>query len=653
MTDILEYLRENFEITFNAQQKKALLSCEGRYLLIAVPGAGKTTVMVARNANLILNHNVDPKRILTVTFNRESANDMKRRFNELFSPLCEPPSFSTIHSFCFFILRRYSSLYNREMPRVLDDGARMSLIRQACRENNIILQEDELEEVSLAAGIVKNRIYTDEETAAYDCRVGHFYEIYREYERIKRENKLMDFDDMLVFTLTILKKLPSMVQWIRESYDFINVDEAQDTSLLQHEIIRLIVSDKLSLFMVGDEDQSIYSFRGAEPKELLIFKELYKGAEILKMEENFRSTPQIVEYASEKISENKDRYEKQMFTQNKKGVKVKNTVLNDANEQYEYIAEKLKKLPKDKTAAVIYRTNDCAVALIDCLNKNGINFYVRDHKNRFLNNAVVGDILAFIRLCEKPDDIEAFKRVCFKTDAKVSREMLDYVCAAATAGENLYDVLLSCDKLDGTSCDFIEGIRDSTKLFYRKKPIDVVKEIEYAFGYRSFLKWKCSDGYYFEMMLQKLTVLKSLAFGCRDTAEFIEKIHALSGDIFGFSDSKSNVTLSTVHSSKGLEFDCVFLIDLIEGFFPSAQSIELHMKGDDSMLEEERRLFYVAVTRAKSELETITALRINGEFYSASRFIAKKEEEKKKLFGGGIGIGAKKSKTPILNKLKK
>lgn len=652
MTDIIKYLRDNFGITFNAQQKAALFAAEGKYLLIAVPGAGKTTVLVSRLAELILNHSANEKRILTVTFNRESARDMKRRFVKLFGSICRAPDFSTIHSFCFNVLKRYSKVYNREMPKVLDDGQKSAVLRKICRNEGLFLQEDELDEVNLGISFVKNKLYSEDEIKAYDISVNAFYDIYRSYEQFKRENKLMDFDDMLIFTLSILKKLPSMLDEVRQSYDYINVDEAQDTSLLQHEIIKLIVTDRHNLFMVGDEDQSIYSFRGAQPSELLNFTEIYPDAVILKMEENFRSTPQIVQYANEKISENKDRFKKNMYTHNPKGKKVKHTVLNDANEQYDYIISKIKKLPKNKTAAVIYRTNDCAVALIDALKRNGIGFYIRDHKNRFLSNAVVADILAFIRLAEKPDDIEAFKRVCFKTDAMVSRDMLDYVCGAAVPGENLYDVLLSCDKLDGSSCDLIDGIREETKRFYTKKPLDVLKEIEYAFGYRNFLKWKYSDGYYLEMMLQKLTVLKSLAYSCADMDEFIEKVHELSGDIQGFSDSESNVTLTTVHSAKGLEFDYVFLIDLIEGFFPSAQSIEMHLKGDDSLLEEERRLFYVAVTRAKSELEVITALRINGEFYSASRFVQKKEEEKpkNKVFGGGIGIGIKR---PQKQKIKK
>ncbi len=649
MLDVISYLEKNFKIEFNSQQRKAVLSSNGRYLLIAVPGAGKTTVMTARIANLLLNCGVKSENILTITFNKESANDMKRRFKQLFSDVCDIPSFSTIHSVCFSVLKRYSKLYGRKMPELISDsnGSKMALLRRACRENGVLPQEDELEELAAAIGFVKNRMYTTDEIAKHDCPVQPLDVIYKSYETIKRENSLMDFDDMLLFTLTILKKIPSLLNFIRKKYRYINVDEAQDTSVVQHEIIRLIVSDDLNLFMVGDEDQSIYGFRGAYPEELLKFKEIYKDAEILKMEENFRSTPQIVEYAKEKISENAGRYEKSMFTNRNSGKRVRETVLYDANE---YIAKKLKKLPASKTAAVIYRTNDCAVALIDALKKNGIDFYIREHRNRFLNSAVTADILAFIRLAKKPDDIEAFKRVCFKNDAKVSRDMLDFVCAAATPGENLYDVLMSSEELDGVSCDLIEGIKNATGTFFKIKPLDVIKEIEYAFGYRNFLRWKYKGGYYFEIMLQKLTALKSLAANCNDTESFIDRVYALSGEISGLSSPDAMVTLSTVHSSKGLEFDYVFMIDLIEGFFPSAYSIEKHIDGDDSLLEEERRLFYVGITRARDELELITASRINGEFYSTSRFAAKKEtQEKKKVFGGGIGIGKKQPSKRLIN----
>lgn len=624
--DVPAYLTEH-GVVLNAQQRQAMLTDEGQYLLLAVPGAGKTTVLVGRLAHLLCNRGVAPNQILTITFNRESARDMQRRFSQLFGTVCPAPQFSTIHSFCFGVLRQYAALRKTKMPQLIEGGAspvrRDSLLRQACTQAGCgIPADEELEELGAAVSFAKNTMTPREQLGEIDCPVGDFPGVFAQYEAIKRENAWMDFDDMLLYTRSVFHKLPGLLEHYRQRYRFLNVDEAQDTSRVQHAILRQLAGKDGNLFMVGDEDQSIYGFRGASPQELLEFKHQYPGGKILKMEENFRSTPQIVQAASQLICHNKNRFSKQMATRRKAGPKVACTVLSDANQQYDYLVRQLKKLPQNQTAAILYRTNDCAVGVMDALERAGIPFYVRDHTNHFLSGYVVQDIRAFLRLGENPADMAAFQRICFKTDARVSREMLEFVRAAATPGETLFEVLLANENLDRASAELISVICEETERFFEKKPLAVLREIEYVFGYRNFLRWKTGGGTYFEQLSHKLTVLKSIAAACGSTREFCDRLQELGGTIAHASQrSESRVVLSTVHSAKGLEFDRVYLIDLMEGFFPSASSIEQQLKGSSEALEEERRLFYVAVTRAKNHLELLTADLVNGETYSASRFV--------------------------------
>lgn len=624
--DVPAYLTER-GVTLNEQQRQALLADAGQYLLLAVPGAGKTTVLVGRLAHLICNRGVDPGQILTITFNRESARDMQRRFSQLFGEMCPAPHFSTIHSFCFGVLRRYAELRETRMPQLIEGASspvrRDALLRQACTQAGCgVPGDEELEELGAAVSFAKNNMTPREQLGEILCPVGDFKGVFAQYEAIKRENAWMDFDDMLLYTRRVFQKLPGLLEQYRQRYRYLNVDEAQDTSRVQHAILRQLAGRDGNLFMVGDEDQSIYGFRGASPRELLEFGSHYPSGKILKMEENFRSTPQIVKAASQLIVHNKNRYAKRMLTHRKAGAQVVRTVLYDANQQYDYLVGQLKKLPKTQTAAVLYRTNDCAVGVMDALERANIPFYVRDHTNHFLSGYAVQDIRAFLRLGENPADMAAFQRVCFKTDARVSREMLEFVRAAATPGENLFEVLLSNEKLDRASAELISIICEETGRFFEKKPLVVLRDIEYVFGYRNFLKWKTGGGTYFEQLSHKLTVLKSIAASCGSTGEFCERLQELGGTIaHACGRGESQVALSTVHSAKGLEFDRVYLIDLMEGFFPSASSIERQLKGSIESMEEERRLFYVAVTRAKNHLELLTADLVNGETYSPSRFV--------------------------------
>ncbi len=302
--DFIKYLNDRYNIDLNEQQQKAVLNIEGPILLLSVPGGGKTTVIVSRCANMILNHNIDPENMLTLTFSKASAIDMGQRFKKIFGDeIKNNVNFSTIHSFCYSVLRTYANKRCVSFPTIIEDEkaplSKNQLLKKFYFEfNEEYISDDKLEELSNAICYIKNMMLTIEEINESDIDIKNIIEIYKSYEEYKRINNYIDFDDMLSITLKLFKKNNELLNYYRRKYTYINIDESQDTSYLQHEIIKILVSPRNNIFMVGDEDQSIYTFRAAFPKALLNFKETYPKAQIFLMERNYRSTKSIVNAAN-------------------------------------------------------------------------------------------------------------------------------------------------------------------------------------------------------------------------------------------------------------------------------------------------------------------------------------------------------------------
>ena len=307
---ILEYLKEQFHLSFTQQQLQAIETIDGPVLLLAVPGAGKTTVMVSRIASMIYEHGIAPSSILTITFSKAGARDMRRRYEGLFGQLeKETPLFCTIHSFCYQVVGSYCQATGGVAPQLIEARERSMALREIYqRINQEFLSEDLEEELVSNLSFIKNAMLRQEdveqnekqpaENRVLETQVKNLWSIYKAYNNFKRDNGLMDFDDMLSYTLTILKKYPQILEYYQDRYPYLCVDEAQDTSKLQHAVIGLLAQKSQNLFLVGDEDQSIYRFRGACPENLLEFPKQYPKAKLLKMEENFRSTGEIVEHAN-------------------------------------------------------------------------------------------------------------------------------------------------------------------------------------------------------------------------------------------------------------------------------------------------------------------------------------------------------------------
>ena len=608
---ILEYLKEQFHLSFTQQQLQAIETIDGPVLLLAVPGAGKTTVMVSRIASMIYEHGIAPSSILTITFSKAGARDMRRRYEGLFGQLeKETPLFCTIHSFCYQVVGSYCQATGGVAPQLIEARERSMALREIYqRINQEFLSEDLEEELVSNLSFIKNAMLRQEdveqnekqpaEKRVLETQIKNLWSIYKAYSNFKRDNGLMDFDDMLSYTLTILKKYPQILEYYQDCYPYLCVDEAQDTSKLQHAVIGLLAQKSQNLFLVGDEDQSIYRFRGACPENLLEFPKQYPKAKLLKMEENFRSTGEIVEHANRFISFNKQRYPKNMFTHNERGGPIEVKKLHDFADQYHAAIEAY--LAEPGTTAFIYRNNLSAVPIADILDRNDVDFYIKEHKARLKNNYVVSDVLAFFSLSFDPKDFAAFSRIFYKTSSCLKRNMLSRIPQGPLMeGESYFDRMVTlCDENQNTGK--IRYISMMVEQLHKMEPVKAMECILYQIGYLGYLEFTSGAGY--SMQAQKLNILMSLASRVSTVEQFLDRIDELDEIVVQHAQRpQARLTLTTAHSAKGLEFDTVVLLDCMDDIFPAHSAVEKWKLGMEEEMEEEARLFYVACTRARKRL---------------------------------------------------
>ena len=608
---ILEYLKEQFHLSFTQQQLQAIETIDGPVLLLAVPGAGKTTVMVSRIASMIYEHGIAPSSILTITFSKAGARDMRRRYEGLFGQLeKETPLFCTIHSFCYQVVGSYCQATGGVAPQLIEARERSMALREIYqRINQEFLSEDLEEELVSNLSFIKNAMLRQEdveqnekqpaEKRVLETQIKNLWSIYKAYSNFKRDNDLMDFDDMLSYTLTILKKYPQILEYYQDRYPYLCVDEAQDTSKLQHAVIGLLAQKSQNLFLVGDEDQSIYRFRGACPENLLEFPKQYPKAKLLKMEENFRSTGEIVEHANRFISFNKQRYPKNMFTHNERGGPIEVKKLHDFADQYHAAIEAY--LAEPGTTAFIYRNNLSAVPIADILDRNDVDFYIKEHKARLKNNYVVSDVLAFFSLSFDSKDFAAFSRIFYKTSSCLKRNMLSRIPQGPLMeGESYFDRMVTlCDENQNTGK--IRYISMMVEQLHKMEPVKAMECILYQIGYLGYLEFTSGAGY--SMQAQKLNILMSLASRVSTVEQFLDRIDELDEIVVQHAQRpQARLTLTTAHSAKGLEFDTVVLLDCMDDIFPAHSAVEKWKLGMEEEMEEEARLFYVACTRARKRL---------------------------------------------------
>lgn len=614
-------------VVLNEVQRQAVVNTNGALLLLASPGSGKTTTIIMKIGYLLQVQDISPERIKAVTFSRAAAEEMKTRFKGFF-PTLTPVDFSTIHSLAFEVTREY--FRKKRLDYQLIEGRQQQDKRHILREifknmNQENITEDQMDELTTYISFIKNKLIVQEKWSEIPCNVPGAEEVMKKYEEVKSSSDqlLLDYDDMLIYANEAFDQDGELLGKYQQLYDYILTDESQDTSLVQHYIIEKLVRKHGRLCIVADDDQSIYSWRGAEPSYLLNLKHIYPKATILFMEQNYRSSQEIVNTANVFIKRNKQRYNKNMFTKNPAREPIVIHKLVDYRTQAKYLMGKIKQLDTPCKTAVLYRNNSSSIILINELDRAGIPFYIKDEDKRFFSHWVVEDILNFMRLTYTDKRMDIFEKIFMKMNGYVTKRQLETV-KKINNNESVFDNLLKYVSLQDYQLKQIEECKETIQGMKGVTPLTAIYRIRHKLGYEKALERICERlGFRKEYVVGILNTLEEVAAGLTNMEEFASRLKYLEGVTKSSKNNKnSSITLSTFHSAKGLEFDQVYMIDLLEGIIPSRSDVEQKQDGKPEAMEEAIRLFYVGMTRAKTHLELITYDKRDQEKVSESQFVA-------------------------------
>ena len=598
----------------NEQQEAAVRRVNGATLLLAVPGSGKTTVIVARTGYLMYVAGVKPENILTITYTRAAAKEMKERFIKKFAPE-RIPAFSTINSFCLSVINTCAKEKYIHVPKLVPNNE--SIVR-AIAAKMLPEYPSDSQVRSLAQKVckVKNKLMTFQEIEAIEENSLDFSAFYQAYKLYMSEHDLMDFDDQLLMANDLLDEYPDILQRAHEKFRYVSVDEAQDTSYVQHLIVQKLVGRNGNIFMVGDEDQSIYGFRGAYPAALLDFQSNYNEPCILRMETNYRSDRNIVSAANQFIKLNTRRLDKNMRAQSQKDGAIVVTCIDHMEQQAELLLERIRNQKPDKSLAILYRNNDSAIPLINLLQMNGIQVQTRDATGTFMTNYVIRDLLDFMLLALNPADTTAFGHLYYKMGLYMKGVTAKRIIEAVEEGEcrNVFSAAMKFAGGKGYAWKIECLPRDFSDLAKKKKPAEAIDYILFMLDYWSnWLTKKIDAGASEQFISLRISILKMVAEKYSTIPDFLAALKNIT-EYKGCEDS--NVTVTTIHSSKGLEFDKVILIDMVSGIIPG-DSDDRDAEDD----EEDARAFYVGATRARHELEIITCRKMYQEKLEVSEFV--------------------------------
>lgn len=597
----------------NEQQEAAVRRVNGATLLLAVPGSGKTTVIVARTGYLMYVAGVKPENILTITYTRAAAKEMKERFIKKFAPE-RIPAFSTINSFCLSVINTCAKEKYIHVPKLVPNNE--SIVR-AIAAKMLPEYPSDSQVRSLAQKVckVKNKLMTFQEIEAIEENSLDFSAFYQAYKLYMSEHDLMDFDDQLLMANDLLDEYPDILQRAHEKFRYVSVDEAQDTSYVQHLIVQKLVGRNGNIFMVGDEDQSIYGFRGAYPAALLDFQRNYNEPCILRMETNYRSDRNIVSAANQFIKLNTRRLDKNMRAQSQKDGAIVVTCIDRMEQQAELLLERIRNQKPDESLAILYRNNDSAIPLINLLQMNGIQVQTRDATGTFMTNYVIRDLLDFMLLALNPADTTAFGHLYYKMGLYMKGVTAKRIIEAVEEGEcrNVFSAAMKFAGGKGYAWKIECLPRDFSDLA-KKKPAEAIDYILFMLDYWSnWLTKKIDAGASEQFISLRISILKMVAEKYSTIPDFRAALKNIT-EYKGCEDS--NVTVTTIHSSKGLEFDKVILIDMVSGIIPG-DSDDRDAEDD----EEDARAFYVGATRARHELEIITCRKMYQEKLEVSEFV--------------------------------
>ena len=621
----------------NNKQKKAVLNTEGPCLVIAGAGSGKTKVLTHKIAYLISEKNVKPWNILAITFTNKAANEMKERIGKLIGDAAQEMWMGTFHSICVKILRRYIDRIGLDTSfLIFDTSDQKTLIKECLKTLNI--DDKMFTDRSVLAEISNGKNEMLEPKAykvkyAGDFRREKIGEIYELYQKRLKENNAVDFDDIINHTIKILTENPDVLEYYAEKFKYVLVDEYQDTNKAQFTLISILASRYGNITVVGDNDQSIYKFRGADIKNILNFEKDFPGTNIIKLEQNYRCTGNILKAANAVIKHNENKYEKKLWTENDEGTLPCLYQAEDEYDEANYIIDQIKHLKTEEYLklsdfVILYRMNAQSRAIEDILRREDISYKIIGGL-KFYERKEIKDIIAYLRLIQNTSDNLSLKRIINEPKRGIGKTSIENIQAISEqTGISMFDIIKNAEnynlaRIKKNSDDFIKIIE---KLRQEKDRIEISELIKLTLKKTGYTKaLQDENTVEAETRIQNLEEFLTVAIEFEEEmvdtglAEFLESI-SLSSDVDNLEETEDSVTLMTLHSAKGLEFPVVFLVGMEEGIFPGYKSI-----GEQSELEEERRLFYVGITRAKQFLYLTCAQRrtiFGSTSYNAiSRFI--------------------------------
>lgn len=583
---------------FNEEQQKAIKHYKGTMLVLAGPGSGKTTIIIHRVKYLIEQQHVSPEKILVVTYTKAAAMEMKQRFLQLSVAGGEKVNFGTFHNIFFRILRR---AYGYRLEQIISEEEKWNFFKKLMVESEIETndQDEYVRDILSELSLMKNELLPVRQYEPVNFSKDLFRFFAKKYEQYKAVKNKIDFDDMLTQCYEYLMTEEEGKKYWQNCFEYILLDEYQDVNQAQDVCIRILAEPQNNIFAVGDDDQSIYCFRGARPDFLLQFPEKYPDCQKITLPINYRSTERIIKLSEKIIKNNKKRFEKNMHGQKGEGKKVVFFTAKEAYEEAEKIALKLSQLRKKGIAyqdmAVIYRTNIQGGVFARALTEQGIPFLLKDKSLDLYQHWITKDFIAYLLLAEDIGNNAAFRRIINKPKRYISRNLLE---SAEKMKKPLLKSLFVLPELKKYQAQYLMDLETDLAQIKKRKPLEALKYIRNVMGYDDYLKEyaqfrKASLEGYLEIA-EEITQFASIA---PDRQTFFEKLQEMER----IQKDKKNttlqgVTLSTMHSAKGLEFEVVFVPSIVKDIIPHKKS------STAEQIEEERRLFYVAVTRAKSML---------------------------------------------------
>lgn len=606
-------------MSLNQAQAEAVAHKNGPCMVLAGPGSGKTLTIAKRIEYLITKYKVRPEEILVITFTKYAANEMKNRFRQIIGTSGVPVTFGTFHGIYYGILKW---AYGLNQANLLLEEEKIQLIKQIAVSmdwgeiSDAEEEKDILEELAIEIGNVKNNCYDIQSYESSRYGTNRFRELYQSYEKEKRKLRKIDFEDMLVMCRDLFRSRPDILEKWQKKFRYILVDEFQDVNQAQYDVVRMLAEPENNLFVVGDDDQSIYGFRGAKPGIMMEFRKNYPESKQILLNINYRSTAHIVRGALRVIAHNQERYEKEIISKKKPGETIHVQEVKDPVEESKYVLEKIKEyvaqgIPYHQIA-VLYRTNLDARALSETLMEYQIPFTMKEYLNNIYDLFVGIDISSYFHLSQGDYDRKYFLQVANRPKRYIGRDSLSGDKISYESLRNFY-----CDK--DWMMDRIDQLEWDMKMIQNKTPFAAIQYIRKSMGYDEFLKEYAA---YRKISLEEImTALDEIQQNSREFQTIrewfvhVDNYREMLEKQREKKESKEGVALMTIHGAKGLEYDSVFIIESNEGSIPYKKA-----KTQDD-IEEERRLFYVAMTRAKRKLIISYVKEKNGKDINPSRFV--------------------------------